>query len=530
MTRHPFSEMLLLLVTLTGCQGFVHDGCPASAALTKLLINGLNFSYPGLEVAKKAKDSGVVSGDFTDACNAISVYYAQATTAPWLRHPVPKVGTGMVGGQTDAVLLNNTYDFYGEVGTVPRNTDGGLDWACDGPVQDVEFMYALNRHSVWQAFDDAWQQTGNCKYASAFDALVADWTGHLLPAPKSRDGGGQWRTLEAGIRAAGSWPGSFFGFQGATSFKSSTRCAMIAGLAAHGGYLHQFGDAGNSNWRSMQYNGLGTVALLLPELNNASVWYAHAEIKILEDMQNGVYPDGVEDEETSHYHGVALSSFDGFFQMAVKSGVKPDPKMAQIIENMYNYVAYALDPAGISPLNGDSDTDSNTGRVLSGAARFSRPDWLYIASNGRNGTLPAGNFSAMFPWAGQLISRNGWGVADQWSFFKAGPFGSSSHGHQDRTHLSVRIGGTHLLVDSGRFSYSGTLARWRSDYGVKAGADCPSILCGCCPHSLWLLPPFFVVVAAFFIANHGTIKCSGLAFSAAIRPAKQRARRECGGG
>jgi hypothetical protein len=76
--------------------------------------------------------------------------------------------------------------------------------------------------------------------------------------------------------------------------------------------------------------------------------------------------------------------------------------------NFATDVAYTLDPAGISPLNGDSDTDNNTGRVLSAAARFSRPDWLYIATNGRNGTQPPGNVSTMFPWAGQLISRNGW--------------------------------------------------------------------------------------------------------------------------
>ena len=39
-------------------------------------------------------------------------------------------------------------------------------------------------------------------------------------------------------------------------------------------YLHSFGDSGNSNWRSMQYNGLGMVSVALPELNHADEWYA----------------------------------------------------------------------------------------------------------------------------------------------------------------------------------------------------------------------------------------------------------------
>ena len=80
---------------------------------------------------------------------------------------------------------------------------------------------------------------------------------------------------------------------------------------------------------------------------------------------------------------------------------------------------------GISPLNGDSDTDNNTAWTLSAAARFSRSDWLYIATNGRDGTPPPGNLSVMFPWAGQLISRNGWQAGSQWSWFKVGPFGAS---------------------------------------------------------------------------------------------------------
>ena len=37
----------------------------------------------------------------------------------------------------------------------------------------------------------------------------------------------------------------------------------------------------------------------MPELNNAEDWVVHAQSQILADMENGVYPDGVEDEETS---------------------------------------------------------------------------------------------------------------------------------------------------------------------------------------------------------------------------------------
>lgn len=192
-------------------------------------------------------------GNTTAACNEVAQYYADASTAGWLRKAAPHPGTARVGGSVDAVMLNDTYDFYGEIGRVPRNKDGGLDWHDYGPVGDDEFCYALNRHFVWPGFNSAWMQTGNPEYAAAFNSQVQDWTFHNLPGPSAVSSGNTtWRTIEAGIRSGGSWPTSFFGFQNTDEFKGSTRCAMVAGMAEHGRYLHAFGDAGNSNWRSMQ--------------------------------------------------------------------------------------------------------------------------------------------------------------------------------------------------------------------------------------------------------------------------------------
>ena len=115
-------------------------------------------------------------------------------------------------------------------------------------------MFALNRHDAWPNFLSAWQATGNPAYARAFDERAADWATHNLPGPVDKSAGGNttWRTLEAGIRSGGSWPSSFFGFQAATELRGSTRCSMVAALGEHGRYLHEFGDIGNSNWRSMQ--------------------------------------------------------------------------------------------------------------------------------------------------------------------------------------------------------------------------------------------------------------------------------------
>eukprot|EP01043_Picozoa_sp_COSAG02_P089834 COSAG02_NODE_26768_length_625_cov_0.874525_1_plen_134_part_10 len=107
------------------------DGCP-DAVVTSVLFQRLNLSYPGLEAAKVA----VASGNHASACKAIAAYYSGAKSASWLRDPSPPPGTALAGGVVDEVRLNDTYDFYGEVGRVPRNVDGGLDWFFRGPVDD----------------------------------------------------------------------------------------------------------------------------------------------------------------------------------------------------------------------------------------------------------------------------------------------------------------------------------------------------------------------------------------------------------
>jgi hypothetical protein len=72
---------------------------------------------------------------------------------------------------------------------------------------------------------------------------------------------------------------------------------------------------------------------------------------------------------------VALINFDELLTDVVKSGRTPDPKMSMIVEKMYNYLAYTLDPAGFSPLNSDSDTVYNADFIMAAAATFNRLDW-----------------------------------------------------------------------------------------------------------------------------------------------------------
>jgi hypothetical protein len=80
-----------------------------------------------------------------------------------------------------------------------------------------------------------------------------------------------------------------------------------------------------------------------------------------------------------------------------------------------------------------------------------------MVTNGKEGVKPTDGPSFIFPWAGHLISRNGYDADAHWSFFDMGPWGSG-HQHNDKMQVSVYAHGRDLLVDCGRFAYRGEVA------------------------------------------------------------------------
>ena len=169
-------------------------------------------------------------------------------------------------------------------------------------------------------------------------------------------------------------------------------------------------------------------------------------------MERQVYPDGAQKELSSHYHGATLQAFQSFADLYETADRKLPQAWYDGLEKMWSYWAYSMRPDGHGVLNNDSNLDFNRPKLMRMYARFDRPDWAYIASNGSQGEKPEGLPSKMFPWAGQLISRSGWDSDAHWSVFDVGPWGIG-HQHQDKLHLSVSAFGQDFLVDAGRLYY-----------------------------------------------------------------------------
>ncbi len=416
----------------------------------KALFAALDLGRPGLESVKRE----VEGGNPARACEELLAYYRNSKTGAWLRRTAPQPGDGRVAA-ADAIL-EDTFTEYTIPAKVPRRPDGHLDWSYNGPQNDREWGWGLNRHHWGIDLGDAYFTTGNPIYAAGFDRLVRDWI-VSNPYRGVKSFTPQWRGLEVYARIRWCWARAFYSLQDVNAFTPATRILMLSSIPEHAHYARNFHSDGG-NHITMEMLGLATMAACWPEFKESDDWYQYATTRLVPELTAQVYPDGVQKELTSHYHRVALHSFSGMVDLANQANRSLPTEFRAAIERMHNYTAYSMEPNGYAPLNNDSNLDYVRDEVRSAADAFNRRDWLYIATNGKEGDAPQGLPSVVFPWAGQAVMRSGWDADAHWAFFDAGPLGIG-HWHYDKLHLSVSAFGRDILVDGGRYTYQG--GPWR---------------------------------------------------------------------
>ncbi|MFV0591792.1 MAG: alginate lyase family protein [Draconibacterium sp.] len=412
------------------------------------IFENLDLDYPGLEKVKEAWQNKKLE----KACTELLKYYKNGDKIQFLRKVEPTVSL-----ETDALadtILNNVFVIQNVGGKVPYGADGHRDWYYKGPNNDKEWAWLSNRHSQISYVLDVYFKTGNPKYLEYIDLFLRDFIIKSMPYPAKKSSTSVWRGLEVAARVK-VWSRIFYGTLNDEAFSDATRLLMLCSLPDHADYNRNF--HAQNNWLTMEISALATAATNFPEYKKSAEWLDYAANTISESMKGQVYPDGVQTELTSHYHNVALQNFDLFKEICDRANYKLPDFFNKTIENMYRYAALIMRPDGNRVLNNDGDLGSNVPLVLKGAAKYNNAEWEYIATNGKSGSKPKVEPSYFFPWAGHLISRSGFDKDAQWSFFDVGPWGSG-HQHNDMLHISVSAFGRDLLVDAGRFAYTGEVA------------------------------------------------------------------------
>jgi len=338
-----------------------------------------------------------------------------------------------------------------------------IDWSFDKTAEDGrapnnEWTWQLNRHAEWIALSRAYGDTGDEKYAREFVAQMTAWVRDCpMPANAANVPRSAWRTIETGIRGAQIWPELWFRFLKSPAMTDDALLAFLGAYVDHARHLMAFHTTGN--WLAMEGNGLYHTGVLFPEFKDAESWRDTAAKWIYAELDNQVYPDGVQIELASGYHHVSLLNFLQVYRIAKLNNVALPADFLKKIEKMYDFDVYGATPSRKLPGVQDGGYMDVRSALREAAELFPhRLDFLWYATDGAKGKHPA-EVSHAFPYAGYYVQRSGWDANARWLWFDGGPFGYG-HQHEDKLEIMLEAYGKSFLVDPGVYTYE--RSKWRS--------------------------------------------------------------------
>ena len=431
---------------------------------TDLFVN-LDLDLPAMAAVKKNFKSGNVAA----AKAALAKYLRQRTTPRWhfdWRQPAfhdPKSRARTVAAAEK--ILQHKFDYPkgpGRKGTLDFGAK--IDWAAnptEGEARTRLWNESLNRHFHFRTLADGYWETGQDQYAKEIADEILDWTASN-PAPLFARGGYDdcmaWQTLTTGIRLADTWPHALYRCLGSTAFSDDAICAIFKSVYEQACYLRRWMSLGN--WLTAESTGLYTAGALFPEFRQAREWRRVALERLYKQLDDEVYPDGMQFELAIGYNCWVVREFSDIMELAGLNGLRgelPADFLAKM-EKMFNYLLYASMPNGHVPgLNDANNTDVRKELAIGFKLFPQRRDFEFVATGGRSGRPPA-ETSHAFPYVGHYVMRSGWDKDAAYLLFDAGPFGFG-HQHEDKLHFVLGSHGRQLVLDPGNFLYDNS--RWR---------------------------------------------------------------------
>ena len=356
-----------------------------------------------------------------------------------------------------------------------------IDWQYL-PDGDAEFIYQFNRHRFWICLGQAYALTGDRRYPECFGRQLTDWlaANPITEATKKTT----WRTIEAGIRGE-NW------LKAMEYFKEELPCEVmqqfLKGMRVHGEYLWNtrvpFSD--KSNWGVLESRGLFCIGVALIQYGGTAGYaedgrryIEEALVRLERELQLQVMPDGVQWEQSPMYHNEVLKCVLEVMRIAKKLDVILPQKLIETARAMaYADLAWRK-PDGTQPSCGDSDV-TDLRDVLTAAAWLLKDpvlkaagypvlDYQSIWEYGPDAAAEYENMQDLLPGqcnyelpdSGHYILRSDWTKDADYFHFVCGSMGGG-HGHFDRLHIDLVLGGEDILVDPGRYTYvDGAMRRY----------------------------------------------------------------------
>ena len=327
---------------------------------------------------------------------------------------------------------------------LPADEEWRIEWS--------KFYYGLNLAHAFCA-------TADQRYLRVWERLVGSWICQVRVGFDSSDVAG--RRIQNWIYAWNLFASSLH----FTGLGEGLGEQIIASLTAQVNHLRGHLTP-ERNHRTLELYALFIAALALPQIDPRGELLDFAIRELHHNLLCDVREDGVHRESSTHYHMTALRSFVGARANARRFGLTLPAGYDERLERACEFAMHCHRPDGLIPALSDSDTGSYADVLKLAAAIFSRPDFLYAATAGVEGTPPARRY-ASFADGGYYIQRSGWGDGgdsfrdERFLIFDCGPLGDGGHGHYDLLNVEVAANGRPLIIDPGRYTYSEQGENWR---------------------------------------------------------------------
>ena len=341
-----------------------------------------------------------------------------------------------------------------------------IDWSfnamSEGESRTIEWNAQLNRHFHFGYLLKAYWDTGDDRYARELAKQMNAWI-EDNPVFVLRSGNNPyhhaWETLNTACRLQNTWPKALFGSIQSPGFTDHIIINVLKSVAEQ--VRHLIKNPTKGNWLTAESLGVYTMGVLFPEFKDAAQWRRIGIERLYNQLNEEVYPDGLEYEVALGYNNWVLREYCAILELAKLNGLLDEvPKDYKArIEKMFDYQMYNCMPNGVGVGLNDSGNASAKQYLLTGYRLFpKRDDFIYALTNGRRGERPPADSIAM-PYSGHYIMRSGWHRNARMLHFDAGLFGAG-HQHEDKLHLAMYAYGKQLMPDSGNYMYD--RSRWRA--------------------------------------------------------------------
>jgi hypothetical protein len=357
-------------------------------------------------------------------------------------------------------------------------------------VGDSKVVWELNRHQWLVRLGQAYQLTGEERYAEAFVRYIGEW----LRANPPGIGINWTSSLEVALRIM-SWCWALFLFRNSRALSPDFFVEMAGAISAHAAHVERnlsYYFSPNTHLTG-EALGLFYAGVVFPELRRAERWRALGARILVAESERQILPDGVYFEQSSWYQRYTVETYLHFLVLAARNGVAVAPEVAERVQRMLDFLLAIRRPDGSFPQIGDADggwllpladrgPDDLQGLFSTAAALFRRPDYAWAGSAAASEPLwllgpagldafdalrpapPATTASRLFAEGGYAVMRSAWNAHAHHAIIDAGPLGcgtSDVHGHADLLSIQVSVFGAPYLVDPGTYCYIADPA-WRA--------------------------------------------------------------------